>query len=72
MITTLLRAATAAALTILPLTTTTPAHALAPVTVSLSEAVASLPQAAEIPHRLPARKLQALERRQEPASAVTA
>ncbi|MFE0134056.1 HNH endonuclease family protein [Streptomyces sp. NPDC059037] len=45
MIKTLLRAATAAALTVLPLTMTTPAHAAE--TVSLSEAVASLPQATE-------------------------
>lgn len=44
---TLPRAAAAAALAILPLTTTTPAHAHAAVTVSLSEAVASLPLAAE-------------------------
>lgn len=43
--TTLLRAATAAALTVLPLTMTAPAHAAE--TLSLSEAVASLPLAAE-------------------------
>lgn len=43
--TTLLRAATAAALTVLPLTMTAPAHAAE--ALSLSEAVASLPLAAE-------------------------